>query len=275
MRKIWNGFDDYFETLYKDIRGVSKKDSFKLFGWLRGNYAKAVLGFNLKVLASQLSSYGASGHILSADALLKGVFVESKTEDVYKYCPLAEYRRKDNVSAQSQGVIEDVSSKFLEPISFVDGAVINRLFGACQVQVEKDNNLKIGTEENKVKAGELLKKVILETQQNNFKTSQVEGARSENELYKAFTMFKSDAIKNFGRWLDAFGELLFAKDKESRQKAGKKLVKSSAVLISQASYLALITSLFSHLFNTDDEDENDILGFIKDAFGNLFGGIPI
>ncbi len=275
MKKVWKDFDAYFSTLYKDIRGVSKKDSFKLFSWLRGNYAKAVLGLNVKVLASQLSSYGAAGHILSIKALSKGVFVKSTTAEVYKYCPLAEYRRKENVSAQTQGVIDDVSSKFLEPIGFVDGFVINRLFGACQVQVEKDNNLTIGTEENKVKAGELLKKVILETQQNNFKASQVEGARNENELLKSFTMFKSDAIKNFGRWLDAYGELIFAKDKEAKKKAGKKLVKSSVVLISQASYLALLTSLFSHLFNTDDEDENDIWGFIKDAFGNLFGGIPI
>ena len=277
MSKVWKSFNNYFEKLYKDIRGVTTKEAYGFLESARSGYVKSVLGFNPKVLANQLSSYISAGHILDYKSLAKGLFVKSTKSDIDKYCQLAEYRREENVSAQSQGLITDASSKLLSGIGFVDSKVIQQELGACQVQVQKDTGLKIGTEENKVKAGELLQKVILETQQNSFMTSQTEASRSSNTGLKWLTSFKADAIKSFGRWVDSLGMLLFAKEREAKSKAKKRFIASSSTIMLQAVYLATITSLFNKFFNKDDdeEDENKALNFIVDAITNLFSGLPI
>ena len=59
----------------------------------------------------------------------------------------------------AQSVLDKVDkfgSALMKPIGKVDRFVIKRLFGACQVQVQKENGLKVGTKENKIKTGELL-----------------------------------------------------------------------------------------------------------------------
>ena len=175
------------------------------------------------------------------------------------------------------------------PIGKVDRFVVKKLFGACQVQVEKDSGLKIGTEENKVKAGELLKKVILETQQNALATERSAAMRSGNELMKTLTMFTADSMKVIGRVIDSVGELSVLKAKlkattdakqiaelnEKIKEASKKTRKAIASLVASAVFMALVAQLFRTLYNRDDDDDNIVVNMTVDAIGNLFGGLPI
>lgn len=78
----------------------------------------------------------------------------------------------------------------------------------------KDYGLKIGTEENKVKAGELLKRVILETQQNSMATERSSAMRSGSEFMRTITMFSADSMKVIGRVVDSIGELSALKSKK-------------------------------------------------------------
>jgi hypothetical protein len=291
-RNLWAKGDEYFKKLISDIQGIpsTKGDGIKLMAFIRGGYAKFQLGANPKVWVTQLSSFFAAGSILDYSSIVKGIGI--KAGDVDTYCELAKLRNNDNTVAMAQGVldkIDKVGNVLMKPIGTVDRFVITKLFGACQVQVQKDYGLKIGTEENKVKAGELLKRVILETQQNSMATERSSAMRSGSEFMRTITMFSADSMKVIGRVVDSIGELSALKskkkiltdaneianiDKQIKQ-ATKKVAKSTASLITSAVFMALVAQLFRTLYNKDDEEDNVVANMATDAIGNLFGGLPI
>lgn len=200
--------EEYFRKLIEDIQGIHTYDEAgKFIAKMRGNYATYALGANPKVWATQFSSAFASTSILDYDCLLRS-FKDAKDVDIY--CELAKLRNKDNAAAKAQGVVNKlgaVSDFLMKPIGVVDRFVISRLFIACQVQVQKNGGAKMGTEANKVKAGELLERVILETQQNSLATERSSAMRSSSEFMKSITMFSADAMKVVGRVIDGFGEV--------------------------------------------------------------------
>lgn len=288
----WAKGNDYFKKLISDVQGISptRGGGSKLFGFLRGGYAKYQLGLNPKVWLTQLSSIFASSSILDYSSIVKGFGI--KSPDVDDYCSLAAVRNNDNSAAMAQSVLDKVDkfgSALMKPIGKVDRFVIKRLFGACQVQVQKENGLKVGTKENKIKAGELLEKVILETQQNSMATERSAAMRSGSELMKTLTMFTADSMKVFGRVVDSFGEVSVLKHKikettdpkvkESLQAqlktANKKARKSVTALAATAIFMALVAQAFRWLYDRDDDDESVLETMTVDAIGNLMGGLPL
>jgi len=289
---VWEQGDTYFKKLISDIQGISpiKGGVNKAVGFLRSGYAKYQLGANPKVWATQLTSFFASSSILDYSSIIKGLVI--KTPDVDEYCDIAKVRNNDNSAAMAQGVLDKVDSVgniLMKPIGMVDRFVVKKLFGACQVQVEKDNGLKVGTVENKKKAGKLLERVILETQQNALATEKSAAMRSGSEFMKTLTMFTSDSMKVIGRVIDSVGEVSVLKAKirqetdpevkksleEKLKKANKKARKSVAALGATAIFMALIAQAFRTLYNKDDEEDNIPLNMTVDAIGNLFGGLPL
>lgn len=288
----WAKGNDYFKKLISDVQGISptRGGGSKLFGFLRGGYAKYQLGLNPKVWLTQLSSIFASSSILDYSSIVKGFGI--KSPDVDDYCSLAAVRNNDNSAAMAQSVLDKVDkfgSALMKPIGKVDRFVIKRLFGACQVQVQKENGLKVGAKENKIKAGELLEKVILETQQNSMATERSAAMRSGSELMKTLTMFTADSMKVFGRVVDSFGEVSVLKHKikettdpkvkESLQAqlkaANKKARKSVTALAATAIFMALVAQAFRWLYDRDDDDESVLETMTVDAIGNLMGGLPL
>ena len=287
---VWDKGKTYLQDLISDIQGIKRGEGSRAFGWIRGSYAKYQLGANPKVWFTQLSSFFASTSILDYGSIVKGLAI--KTNDVDKYCSLAKLRNNDNTAALAQGVldkVDKVSNVLMKPIGMTDRLVVKKLFGACQVQVQKNTGLKIGTEENKVKAGELLQKVILETQQNTMATERSQAMRSSSELMKTLTMFTSDSMKVIGRVIDSYGELSILKARrkatsDANEKAlldkkiktaRKKAAKSTSALVTSAMFMALIAQAFRTLYNKDDEEDNIVENMTVDAVGNLFGGLPI
>ena len=308
----WKSGQEYFRKMLSDAQGIPSGDKTgqKVIGAIRGGYAKAVLGANPKVLATQMSSIFASLSMLDVDTVTKAA-VSISAKDVEKYCPLAKYRAYENTAALAQAVIdregravskagkigkgvEKVSDTLMKPIGMVDSFVVRRLFAACQLQVEKNGGAKFGTEANKVEAGKLLTKVILETQQNAFATERSAAMRSSSEFMRTITMFTSDAIKVVGRVIDGFGEVSVLKakinalgvDEKAKAKkvqleaslkaANRKLGKSIAALVTSSLYMALIGRIFFKLFGKEyEEDESWVSAFVLDSIGNLIGGLPI
>ncbi len=288
----WAKGNEYFKKLISDVQGISptRGGGSKLFGFLRSGYAKYQLGLNPKVWLTQLSSIFASSSILDYSSIVKGFGI--KSPDVDDYCSLAAVRNNDNSAAMAQSVLDKVDkfgSALMKPIGKVDRFVIKRLFGACQVQVQKESGLKIGTKENKVKAGELLERVILETQQNAMATERSAAMRSGSELMKTITMFTADSMKVFGRVVDSFGEVSVLKHKikettdpkakEALQAqlkaANKKARKSVTALAATAIFMALVAQAFRWLYGKDDDDESVLETMTVDAIGNLMGGLPL
>lgn len=289
----WAKGNRYFSKLISDIQGIpaSSSEGMRVLGFIRGSYAKFQLGANPKVWVTQLSSLFAASSILDASSITRGMFVSSK--DIDTYCPLAKLRAQDNTAAMAQGLFDKVgrvSNALMAPIGKMDRFVVRRLFGACQVQVQKNGGAKIGTEANKIEAGKLLKRVILETQQNSLATERSAAMRSGNEIMRTVTMFSADSMKVIGRVIDSVGELSTLKAKlrmttdteriatlrTQIKAARKKMFKSVTALATSALFMAAIAQLFSWLYNKDrDDDETVGQQVFVDFIGNLFGGLPL
>ena len=290
---VWKQGNDYFKKLITDIQGISpvSSEGRAVLSFIRGSYAKFQLGANPKVWVTQLSSLFAASSVLDASSIARGMTVSAK--DVDTYCPLAKLRAQDNTAAMAQGVLDKVgriSNVLMAPIGKMDRFVVRRLFGACQVQVQKDGGAKIGTEANKIEAGKLLKRVILETQQNSLATERSAAMRSGNEIMRTLTMFSADSMKVIGRVIDSVGELSALRarlrtttDAESRatlqtqiKAARKKVRKSLTALATSALFMAAIAQLFNWLYNKDkDDDETAAQQVLVDFAGNLLGGLPL
>ena len=299
--KVWAEGDRYFRDLFGDIQGVprTREAGSELLSRLRGGYAKFQLGANPKTWASQLSSVFASTSILDAGSIAKAATVSGK--DVDKYCAVAELRHAENTAAMAQGVLttgkriqsglDRVSDALMKPIGMVDRAVICRLFATCQVQVKKNGGADIGTEKNKIAAGKLLERVILETQQNSFATERSAAMRSASEIKKTLTMFSADGMKMSGRVIDGFGEVSAIKAQmkdadqgtkaalaEDLKAAGKRLGKSVGALTLSAIHMAIVAQFFRHLFDKEEDDGTAaaVAGYMAVDFGGgMLGGLPL
>ena len=288
----WSDGDKFFRRLISDIQGIPSEASldFPILSRIRSAYAKYQLGANPKVWLTQLSSLMSASSILDIDCIIKGLGVSAKGVD--EYCALAKLRKDENTAAMAQGVMDKIDKAgdwLMKPIGKFDRIVVTRLFGACQVQIEKNEGLKVGSEDNKKRAGELLKEVIIKTQQNSLATERSAAMRSGNEILKASTMFSADSMKVIGRVIDSYGELLHLKEKRKKatdpaeiaeldkkiKSAKKNARKSTAALISSAVLMALIARFFRFLYNKDEEPEEEIKNIAFDAAGNLIGGLPI
>lgn len=290
---VWKQGNDYFKKLITDIQGISpvSSEGRAVLSFIRGSYAKFQLGANPKTWVTQLSSLFSASSLLDASSIARGMTVSAK--DVDTYCPLAKLRAQDNTAAMAQGVLDKVgrvSNVLMAPIGKMDRFVVRRLFGACQVQVQRDGGAKIGTEANKIEAGKLLKRVILETQQNSLATERSAAMRSGNEIMRTLTMFSADSMKVIGRVIDSVGELSALRarlrtttDAESRAtlqtqiKAARRNVrKSLTALATSALFMAAIAQLFNWLYNKDkDDDETAAQQVLVDFAGNLLGGLPL
>ena len=300
-KNTWEKGNAYFKKLFSDIQGIpaTSSEGMKALSFVRGGYAKFQLGANPKVWLTQLSSVFASSSLLDGDSITKGMTLDAK--DVDKYCSLAKLRNYDNTAANAQGVLDTKTKRtmgaigkigdvLMSPIGKMDRFTVGRLFGACQVQVEKNGGAKVGTEANKIEAGKLLRKVILETQQNSIATERSAAMRSGNEIMRTLTMFTSDSMKVVGRVIDSIGEVSVLKarirtlaDGEAKtelqgklKEANRKARKSVGALCMTAAYMAGIAQLFRWIYDKEqDEDETVAETMLVDAVGNLFGGLPL
>lgn len=289
VREMWR----FFKKLQADVEGVSAKPQDqraydKWVRFIRGGYAKYQLGANPKVWFTQMTSLVAATNLLDATSVIKGLGVSGK--DVDSYCELAWLRNVDDHAAKAETVLDNVGKVgdfLMKPIGTFDRMVVVRLFAACQVEVERNQGLTLGTVENKRAAGELLERVILDTQQNSLATERSAAMRSPDELLKGFTMFSADSMKCFGRFIDAISEVSVLREElkrthdpkrraalETRLKAAKAQArKSTSALVGTALFGALVALGFKWLYNKDDEET--LWTLLADMFGNMLGGLPL
>lgn len=279
--EVWKNNSQYIIKMLSDAQGIRKLDvGDKIIQRIRGAYVKFALGANPKVWLTQTTSLLAATSVLDVKNVVKGLSV--KGADVDTYCDLAEIRNHDNTIALAQGVIDSIGKVgdfLMKPIGMVDRWVVKKLFGACQYQIQQNGGAKVGTVENKKEAGELLTRVILQTQQNSMVTERSSAMRSNSEVARTLTMFTSDAMKVIGRVVDAIGEYTVLKKNnagaDKMKAARRKTAKAVAALVSTSVFMALIAQAFRTLYNKDDEDENIAENMAVDMLGNMLGGLPL
>ena len=300
---------NYFDQLIKDINGKSTRDDVfnRVAGMVRGATATALLGANPKVLLTQASSnIAVLGEIgvkswlgiwLNPVNFVKAVAYKIKgtVSDAQKYSKWAEARAYSQGAIKAATISDKVnvfSNFFMKGIEIADALNVDTQFKALVKEVERKFGLKAGTEENKIKAGELLDEIGMRTQQNQYASTRPAITRSENELAKGFAMFKTDSmmfLSNFFSNLEAWSVLnkqikaaqesgndaLVKELTKQRNEAIRKSAKYTASLILMCAYMALLGRLFRKLYKQDEDDEATFTDFAVDMFMSFAGMMPI
>jgi hypothetical protein len=264
--------------------------------FIRSGVVTATL-VNPKVIATQPASlitafkYINPKHILSS---LKEGFVLTS-----KYPPLPtigaiRYFDQSALQAETGGVYSKVQKTLGLGISAGDHFAINIEWAACCKQfdllsyekgsVEYDNALQ--------KATDLFTRVCMDTQPQNNPLAKAEIMRSDNEIVKLLTMYRSQAMQNFNIAYDAINQLrMLSKiakakgitgEKKRLMLAGprKELARALASLLLEGLLFTFIGQLFSHFVNNDWDDEDFWANATKDFAvsyfnDNVLGIMPV
>ena len=152
------------------------------------------------------------------------------------------------------------------------------------MQVQKNTGYKVKTEENLKLAGELLEKVVRETQSNSIVSEKTGLSRHQNELISSMTMFTSDAQKQLSRLVDSIGMLAAAKARIKNNTLQKNSAEykhykkhlgrtMSGYIIGTTQYV-LMGMLIKWLLGRDDDEENFLSSFASDFATQAVGMFP-
>ena len=190
-------------------------------------------------------------------------------------------------------VTEKSASWTMKGIGVADRMIVIGLFGSCQAEAKARYGLEIGTEDNKKKAGELLKEVILKTQQNSLQTEWSEAMRSNSEIVKSFTMFGADSMKMISRVIDTIGRICYIKKRmqlakeagdaellkklqDDYKKAGAQSARQVGTMVSVAMWSVIIAELFRFFYNKKEEDDKSFVErFVPEVGVNMLGMVPV
>ena len=271
----WSKSTDYWRDLLLNVQGSNAytgdfvaNDINKIMDKARSAYAQGALGHNIKTVLTQPTSYLAAFSRIKFKNLIKGLGVMANVKDMRTYSLSASTRNYNKAIVKSEGIIDKVSSlgNFLtKGIQISDEITIDKLWNACQFEIQDETGLKFGSPENMKKAGLLLDEVISETQPTFMAIDRSALQRSKHLVIKAAMMFTSFQVKQLsltvGSWqkVKAYKKLykmgLISKP-ELNQAIGEAVRKTTAVTMSNIMY-AMICQLVKHILAKDDEDDND------------------
>lgn len=284
--KIWSkhgvsgsNLDKYLTKLFADVQGVVGEKTMvdKVMGWIQGNMITASFGLNLKVIATQLASYGSAYKNLDADVLTQALGMKNSKQDwvdegarMDKYSRLTLARSFDGVGA-AEGLVDKISEVgrlTTKGIDFTDRGVLIKLFEACQLQAEKDGRGAVGSEDNLKAAGQMLDDLLLDTQTTSLKSDASSLMRSNNYLAKPFTMFRTESMKAFTNLYTTVSALVDHKRladagvegySELLKNDGKNIQRAAVSFMLSAAWVAAMTTVFTRIRKAvrgEEEDES-------------------
>lgn len=303
INKVDSSFESYVGKLLSDMQGnVKSKEGFdRLVGKVRGWGARAALGFNPKVLASQFVSLPAAAAVgVKYRNLAKGLAmaVSKKTDfkNLTKYAPMLYDRFRDgnNIDVgllkQGQGVAKSID-KFTDivtaPIGMIDKFVCGAVWNACLEQTKDNKNYANYSEEHYKAAAQLTEEAVIKTQANYTALYRPEILRSQSSFLQLTTMFMSEPLQQFSLLASAVDKIRIAKtmlknaktdaEKAEAESLFKQAKSESAHAISAVVVDTIILALIAQAFKwiKGKEDENKVQGFLMDFAENYIGMFPI
>lgn len=282
---------NYIEKLVGDLQRSGKDmDAFSgFFGWLRGQYASAVISFNPSSMLKQWGSYATAMTYLSpgdlAAGLLRGMKVKVSTDTLGQYSSVYWYRNQGNATQELHDLTTNEALVTKLPLGYnwaqaMDSFITRRLMLACERNVSRTTGLTPGTSEEInsgtdaywTKVATLFNKVVLDTQSNSSILERAAVARANpNNISRFMTMFRADAFQSFnllregqGKYQAARAAYLQNKTAENRRAmiaARKQLARSGAAVIASQFVSASISVMINALRRRDELWDEDGLNW--------------
>lgn len=218
-RKWGTEANRYLKKIVDDVQGANgrKNDmTGRVLNRLRSGMAGATLMFNPSVAFSQAASYPAAGATLSTAALLHGLNPATEVDPqlIQKYTPVYWSRgdqSADTTMLEGEGYKRDLGQKAPALFGWIQGMdqlTIRRLWAACDYEVShKADTRELTGDAHYEAVAALFNKAVHDTQPNytTFERSQL--LRSDNELTRTLTMFKTVSQQYYGVMFEAQARL--------------------------------------------------------------------
>ena len=292
--EVWKGSDDYFKNLFADIQGQGSKRGFLdgMIGKLRSGWVNSVLGANVKVVATQTTSYVAANQLIEAKYLSAAASkfvgnIDEIRERAYKYSDIIEARNFEMGSLRAQGNIDKVNeigkkSGFL--IGWMDERICLSIFHAAELKAEAQGHGAVGTESNSIAAAKIADEVIYTTQAMTSQAERSALQRSKSEVARTLAMFTSDSIKQLSHLYRNVMQFVAHKQRaksdtayEAELKKDAKMIgRSAATVLTTGIMLGLITQAFKYLYAQEEEEpEEKVKDFALDMVSSTLNIMPI
>ena len=283
-RKWGAGAENYITKMLADIQGASSKGDMtsRFLSMLRGNLAGATLAVNPSVAVSQTASYPGAAQAVGWDGLAAGLVSGPVDEKlIEKYTPLLWYRSQgystqeigDAVSAQNKSLAQKaLASKALNWIQAMDRLAVKRIWKAAEYRVTKDTGLKPGSkalidsgmDPYYQKVAEVFNRAVYDTQPNYTDMERAQILRSDSDITKFLTMYKTVPLQYYGMTVEAVGRMqsaLKSGDKTEIRAARKYAADTFGGLLAANSVYVIMKALFKS-FRGKDKDYRDEEGEI-------------
>ena len=286
----------YAIGLIKDINGRSKDGGDHPFLMKMTRVAKtAMVGANLRVSLLQFTAYPRAAMVLSSKSLALGLTKKPQIEKAKKYCGIALWKSFGFYDTNISRSIEDqlkgttnIRQKLIElslkGAEWGDAITWGCLWNACEYEVAKTKQYKVGSEEFNQAVGKKLREVVYSTQVVDSVLTRSQMMRNKSGLTQSASAFMSEPTLSANILMDAGFQFNLEKRrtglvKLAWKKVGKHIGKAVAVYcIGQT--LAALAEAIADAYR-DDEDEEFMTKFGK-AFAenaisdlNPFNKIPI
>lgn len=296
--EVWNKADVYLRDLFADIQGQNRKDDHvidSMVGKLRSAWVNSVLGLNLKVVATQTTSFVAANQVIEAKYLMPAMkkFFGNQSElgaRADQYSDIIEARSFEMGALKAQGNIDKVmewSAKTGFMINLMDRRVCLAVFHAAELKAEAQGAGAVGTEENARAAAKIADEAIYTTQAMTSASERSALQRSKSEIARTLSMFTSDSVKNLSHFVGnvmkyqahmkrAKSDLASKSQYEAELKKDAKAIRRSAkTLVMTGVMLGLITQAFKYLYAKEEEEPEDkAKDLITDIISSTFNILP-
>ncbi len=294
---------NYFTTFFKDINGSQEVDREQLSKSFMRNYKIASVGANLRVILLQPTSYARASavidnkYLLKASAYIKlepvGMFKKLKkaVSNAEKYCGIALWKsmgyfdtniqRSVTEQIKHDKTFRDKATDFvMKGAEIADKATFGTLWVACEFEIrETRKDLKVGSDEFYTEIGKRLREVIYATQVVDSTMTRSQIMRSRKMYDQIATNFASEPTLSYNMLQDAYMEYAL----DARQMGKKDAIKKNAKRIARIltaytmtnAIAALVESGFDAFFDDDDEEEMDMIAFMKLYLGNFASDMSI
>lgn len=209
-----NYIDDVNEVVETDTEGINK-----LLKEGRNLLAQGALLFSPSVQMKQVSSYWSAAGVVKWDALTAAYRIkELPMKGKGMSNPLLKYRTLGNVDptiseALNSGWVEKLSSrsaifnKVANMTNVKDIRTVDNVYTACAIDVAMDYP---GMDKNsktfQMLVDQKFQEAVMNTQPIFTKQARAEYARTDNEIIRMLSMFRTQQTQNFNRLITAIGE---------------------------------------------------------------------
>ena len=276
------GGSRYFTNLMTQLAYGVKGENIgtEYMGGLVGNYKGSSIGANLRVFVQQPTAIVRAAEMINPAYLtagLKNPFAGWKK--ALKYAPIAQWkdwgyfdmaagRSLKSLMFNADSKLQKANSALMAPAGVMDSFAWGQLWNACELEQKAKGNLKPGTEEFYKAVAERFTEVIDHTQVVDGILQRSQIMRSADGVAKMATSFMAEPTKQYNELVSAIYEVRNAQETPQRNKAVKRLARTTASLVVASALNAVVKSIVDAL-RDDDRDKKYWERFLSKIPENL------